>query len=207
MELNECKPSFASSLNNWRKLVIQQDNYTCQICGKKGKSSSLEAHHIVPIEFIQKHQKLYPLAFLIANGMTVHKSCHPEKGRALGEQEAEDLIRVLMGEETWKIVGSLGILDDFIEDDEEVDSSDGVLDYSAHDIVDDIAVELIDLEEEIKHKYRNTVKRRLLALGLDNMANWTREQITEARSYKPNPGIYQKRINIIKTYIAKLRTS
>ncbi len=53
---------------NWRTLVFQRDNYTCQECGKT--NCYLEAHHI-------KAWVEYPdLRFEVSNGKTLCKSCH-----------------------------------------------------------------------------------------------------------------------------------
>lgn len=52
----------------WRKLVLERDNYTCQICG--GKESDLNVHHI-------KCFSLYPESrFDVNNGITLCKKCH-----------------------------------------------------------------------------------------------------------------------------------
>ena len=217
MELNECKPIFASSPANWHKLVIELANYTCQICGKKGESDSLEAHHIIPLAFIEKHEKLYPLAFLIANGMAVHKNCHPGKGRLMGEQEAEEQLHLLLGEETTRILGSLGFFESYSGSVEDMESP-GLLESSSsfEDIEelasfdevlgDDIILDLIGLQAEMAQKYRKTVMRRLLALGVENVHNWTREQIMAATSYRPYSEKWQYTINRIKTAIGELHT-
>ena len=34
--------------NNWRKEVLERDNYTCQVCGKTVKEIRLDCHHIKP---------------------------------------------------------------------------------------------------------------------------------------------------------------
>ena len=206
---DKCKLSFASSPNSWRKLVIERDNYICQVCRKKGESSSLEAHHIIPLELIEKHEKLCPLALLIANGMAVHRNCHPEKGMALGQQKAEDLLRQMLGEDNWEILES-HIFGDFLENEEEVDTSEELLKSDGDEldnrdeVLDGLYIGLYvdELLEDMQRKYRNAVKRRLIALGLDNIANWSREQIIEAKSYKQSPEPWQNRVNAIKTAIA-----
>lgn len=51
----------------WRKLVLQRDNFICQICKKE---NSKEAHHI-------KNYKNYPeLRYKISNGQTLCNDCH-----------------------------------------------------------------------------------------------------------------------------------
>lgn len=52
---------------NWRREVFKRDNYTCQICGGKGR---IEADHI-------KSWRDYPeLRYDLNNGRTLCKSCH-----------------------------------------------------------------------------------------------------------------------------------
>ena len=55
----------------WRKAVFERDNYTCQICKKKGYY--LNAHHIIPVSVDKT--KIYE----ISNGLTLCKSCHFNK--------------------------------------------------------------------------------------------------------------------------------
>ncbi|MFC0903840.1 HNH endonuclease [Clostridium sp. MT-14] len=54
---------------NWRRLVFERDNYTCQCC-KNSLSNNLEAHHI---ENFSDHENL---RFDINNGITLCKKCH-----------------------------------------------------------------------------------------------------------------------------------
>lgn len=53
---------------NWRNLIFERDNYTCQECGKK--KCYLEPHHIIPIR--EDKTKL----FEINNGITLCRPCH-----------------------------------------------------------------------------------------------------------------------------------
>ncbi|MBN2263075.1 MAG: HNH endonuclease [Prolixibacteraceae bacterium] len=60
----------------WRNLVFERDNYTCQICGKKG--GILHAHHIKPFAY-------YPeLRFLVDNGETLCVDCHKKTNTYAG---------------------------------------------------------------------------------------------------------------------------
>jgi len=53
---------------NWREFIFNRDNYTCQICGKRG--CNLNSHHI-------KSWKNYPkLRFDTTNGISLCVECH-----------------------------------------------------------------------------------------------------------------------------------
>jgi HNH endonuclease/NUMOD3 motif len=52
----------------WREAIFKRDNFTCQICGKKG--GKLQADHIKPFS-------LFPeLRFILENGRTLCVDCH-----------------------------------------------------------------------------------------------------------------------------------
>ena len=56
------------SYREWRKKVFERDNYTCQICGKRG--GNLHAHHI---EAFAKNKNKW---FSLENGLTLCKEDH-----------------------------------------------------------------------------------------------------------------------------------
>lgn len=58
-------PRFA----RWRKKVFQRDNFTCQMCGRKG--GRLNPHHI------RQWSRFPKLRYVVANGITLcEKPCH-----------------------------------------------------------------------------------------------------------------------------------
>ena len=54
----------------WKKKVYERDNYTCQVCHRRG--GAIEAHHIYSWH---SHKKL---RFVTSNGITLCKNCHKE---------------------------------------------------------------------------------------------------------------------------------
>ena len=52
----------------WRKSVFTRDNYTCQLCSKRG--GDMEAHHKKPFADYKE------LRFSVNNGITLCKECH-----------------------------------------------------------------------------------------------------------------------------------
>jgi len=53
---------------NWRMLVFSRDDYTCQMCSKRG--GNLEADHIKPWAYFPK------LRYNVDNGRTLCRLCH-----------------------------------------------------------------------------------------------------------------------------------
>lgn len=66
----------------WRSDVFTRDNFTCQICLKRG--IRLEAHHIKPFSIILKEHQIYSFKdsllcnelWEISNGQTLCEECH-----------------------------------------------------------------------------------------------------------------------------------
>lgn len=52
----------------WRKNVFSRDDYTCQICHKKG--GKINAHHIIP------WSENKSLRYELSNGVTLCEKCH-----------------------------------------------------------------------------------------------------------------------------------
>ena len=57
-----------SEYKAWRKAVFERDNYTCQICGKRG--GKLNAHHI------ERYRKCVERRTDLTNGITLCDVCH-----------------------------------------------------------------------------------------------------------------------------------
>lgn len=55
-------------MKQWRISVFERDNYTCQICNKKG--GIINAHHI------KKFSDFLELRLDVSNGITLCKDCH-----------------------------------------------------------------------------------------------------------------------------------
>lgn len=73
----------------WRNKVFGRDRFACRWCGGKGK---LEAHHI-------KKWASYPnLRYILANGITLCKSCHNKVWGC--EEEYETLLSSLVNQMT-----------------------------------------------------------------------------------------------------------
>ena len=53
---------------SWRKRVFERDNYTCQMCGKRG--GSLQAHHI------ERYRSCIEKRTDVSNGITLCVNCH-----------------------------------------------------------------------------------------------------------------------------------
>lgn len=56
--------------NEWRQLVLERDNFTCQDCGCANEDKKLHAHHII------KWDDNIELRFDINNGLTLCTKCH-----------------------------------------------------------------------------------------------------------------------------------
>lgn len=55
---------------NWRQIILERDNFTCQQCNARGQSARLEIHHI-------KEFKNFPeLRFESTNVVTLCRECH-----------------------------------------------------------------------------------------------------------------------------------
>jgi len=67
----------------WRKEVFERDDYTCQICGKRG-NGYLVVHHKKPFSLILKENNIKTLKealkckefWNLDNGITLCKACH-----------------------------------------------------------------------------------------------------------------------------------
>ena len=78
----------------WRKAVFKKDNYTCRLCGKRGRYK--QAHHVKPFkeildDFLMEYNQFspiedqhilirlafkYPVFWRVSNGVTLCKKCH-----------------------------------------------------------------------------------------------------------------------------------
>lgn len=63
----------------WKRLVLERDNYTCQECGRTDRNK-IHAHHIVPFD------ESIELRFVLSNGKTLCTTCHNKiHGFQIGE--------------------------------------------------------------------------------------------------------------------------
>lgn len=80
-----------SSYDEWRKQVLERDNYTCQITGIKASEEELDCHHIQPKADYQH------LALDVSNGITVcqkaHDRIHALVREGKGYEEAVELAK------------------------------------------------------------------------------------------------------------------
>lgn len=63
----------STEAHKWRKAVFERDNYTCQICGKRG--GKLNAHHKMPWAKYKEYR------FDVDNGVTLCEACHKKVHR------------------------------------------------------------------------------------------------------------------------------
>jgi len=81
---------------NWRKLVFERDNYTCQNCRKRG--GHIEAHHKKAYSVIMKNIANYNDAMKCEelwntdNGETLCRSCHKKTFIFFGNQHINNLV-------------------------------------------------------------------------------------------------------------------
>lgn len=68
----------------WRETVFRRDDFTCQICKKRG--GRLEPHHIKPLKVFIKEYEIKTVEeainceslWKVENGLTLCKQCHKE---------------------------------------------------------------------------------------------------------------------------------
>lgn len=81
-----CYPEYKS----WRSLVYERDNYTCQVCDKRG--SKLIAHHLESYSINKK------LRMFLDNGITLCKKCHLNFHHQFGnkntKKQFEEFLRI-----------------------------------------------------------------------------------------------------------------
>ena len=67
---NEKRNRSTKKYRAWRKAIFERDDYTCQVCRKRG--GKLEAHHIEPWAVCMKKR------YDVSNGITLCKDCHKQ---------------------------------------------------------------------------------------------------------------------------------
>ena len=70
----------------WRKMVFERDNKTCQKCGRRG--CRINAHHILGFK---KHKKW---RFVLENGITLCSKCHRKFHEQYGKSDFPDIRKV-----------------------------------------------------------------------------------------------------------------
>lgn len=68
----------------WRKAVYVRDDYTCQICGKRG--GDLEADHIKPWAYYED------LRYEVSNGRTLCVTCHRTTFKSVFEHRKKEAV-------------------------------------------------------------------------------------------------------------------
>lgn len=76
----------SSLYSDWRKLVFKRDDFTCQICKKRG--NKINAHHI------ENYSNNYQKRFDENNGITLCQKCHNEFHKIYGIQN-NDVIQLM----------------------------------------------------------------------------------------------------------------
>jgi len=75
----------------WRKAILKRDNFTCQVCGKRG--GKLNAHHL------NNFSEFKELRYKLNNGITLCKNCHEEFHKIFGvrnntKEQIEDFKKI-----------------------------------------------------------------------------------------------------------------
>ena len=71
----------SSEYKEWRRLVFERDQYTCQHCGARGKT--LNAHHVLPFSENKSER------FSVSNGITLCVECH-KKTESYGRKNCKN---------------------------------------------------------------------------------------------------------------------
>ena len=78
------EPKYRNTLENkeWRESVFEQDNYTCQYCGKRG--GKIEGHHL------NSYANYPDERYDIENGKTLCKKCHKDFHHQFGNNVTKE---------------------------------------------------------------------------------------------------------------------